>query len=169
MGRGPTKLISPRRTFKSWGSSSRLVLRNTRPTRVTRGSLRNFWFLSHSARAPRSPHVHGRRSPVQAGLAQHTTNTGNAGITAQLLVPLPLRARPGIALQKVGQQRIGVRVHRPELPAPKVLAPAAQALLPVEHRSRRIQLDQGHYSEQQRAYEQPAHHNPKQVQSTFGS
>ena len=37
-GRGPTRLISPRTTFQSCGSSSRLVLRRTRPTRVTRGS-----------------------------------------------------------------------------------------------------------------------------------
>ena len=37
-GRGPTRLISPRTTFQSWGSSSIEVLRRMRPTRVTRGS-----------------------------------------------------------------------------------------------------------------------------------
>ena len=39
-GRGPTRLISPRNTFQSCGSSSRLMRRSRRPTRVTRGSLR---------------------------------------------------------------------------------------------------------------------------------
>ena len=37
-GRGPTRLISPRRTLISCGSSSSFHLRNTRPVRVTRGS-----------------------------------------------------------------------------------------------------------------------------------
>ena len=37
-GRGPTRLISPRRTLTSWGSSSRLRLRRCRPILVTRGS-----------------------------------------------------------------------------------------------------------------------------------
>ncbi len=37
-GRGPTRLISPQSTFQSCGSSSRLVLRMKRPTRVTRSS-----------------------------------------------------------------------------------------------------------------------------------
>src|SRR5439155_4085948 len=36
--RGPTRLISPRTTSTSWGSSSRLSLRSKRPTRVIRGS-----------------------------------------------------------------------------------------------------------------------------------
>ena len=40
-GRGPIRLISSRRTFTSCGSSSRLVARSQRPTRVTRGSSRN--------------------------------------------------------------------------------------------------------------------------------
>src|SRR6476659_6571897 len=39
-GRGPTIDISPRRTFTSCGSSSRLVRRRKRPTLVTRGSER---------------------------------------------------------------------------------------------------------------------------------
>ena len=39
-GRGPTSDISPFSTFQSWGSSSRLVRRRSRPIRVTRGSLR---------------------------------------------------------------------------------------------------------------------------------
>jgi hypothetical protein len=38
IGRGPTKLISPLSTLKSWGSSSRLHFRSTRPSRVIRGS-----------------------------------------------------------------------------------------------------------------------------------
>ena len=38
-GRGPTRLISPRRTFQSWGNSSKLYRRRNRPNRVTRGSL----------------------------------------------------------------------------------------------------------------------------------
>src|SRR5262245_23385073 len=38
IGRGPIKLISPRRTFTSWGSSSMSKRRSHRPTRVTRGS-----------------------------------------------------------------------------------------------------------------------------------
>ena len=37
-GRGPTRLISPRRTFHSCGSSSRLQRRSALPTRVIRGS-----------------------------------------------------------------------------------------------------------------------------------
>ena len=37
-GRGPTRLMSPIRTFQSCGSSSRRVLLRTRPTGVTRGS-----------------------------------------------------------------------------------------------------------------------------------
>ncbi len=37
-GLGPTRLISPLRTLKSWGSSSRLVFRKNRPIRVKRGS-----------------------------------------------------------------------------------------------------------------------------------
>ena len=37
-GRGPTRLISPLSTFQTCGSSSRLVRRSKRPTRVTRGS-----------------------------------------------------------------------------------------------------------------------------------
>ena len=37
-GRGPTRLMSPFRTFQSCGSSSRLVARKTRPSGVTRGS-----------------------------------------------------------------------------------------------------------------------------------
>jgi predicted metal-dependent hydrolase len=37
-GRGPIKLISPRITFHNCGNSSRRVRRNTRPTRVIRGS-----------------------------------------------------------------------------------------------------------------------------------
>ena len=37
-GRGPTRLISPRSTFHSCGSSSRLVRRRNAPTRVIRGS-----------------------------------------------------------------------------------------------------------------------------------
>ncbi len=39
-GRGPTRLISPRRTLTSCGSSSSERRRSTRPTRVTRGSSR---------------------------------------------------------------------------------------------------------------------------------
>ena len=35
---GPTRLIRPWRTLKSWGSSSRLVRRRKHPTHVTRGS-----------------------------------------------------------------------------------------------------------------------------------
>ncbi len=35
-GRGPTKLISPRRTFQISGSSSRLLTRSHRPSRVSR-------------------------------------------------------------------------------------------------------------------------------------
>ena len=38
-GRGPTRLISPRSTFKSWGNSSMLYLRSRRPIGVMRGSL----------------------------------------------------------------------------------------------------------------------------------
>lgn len=38
-GRGPTRLISPRSTFHSWGSSSRLHLRMKLPNYVLRGSL----------------------------------------------------------------------------------------------------------------------------------
>ncbi len=38
-GRGPTRLISPRRTLKSWGNSSRLVFRRMRPIFVILGSL----------------------------------------------------------------------------------------------------------------------------------
>ena len=37
MGRGPTRLISPRSTFQSCGSSSRLVLRKNPPTRALFG------------------------------------------------------------------------------------------------------------------------------------
>ncbi len=37
-GRGPTRLMSPRKTLTSCGSSSREYLRRVRPTRVTRGS-----------------------------------------------------------------------------------------------------------------------------------
>ena len=37
-GRGPTRLISPRSTFHSCGSSSMLHLRRNAPTRVMRGS-----------------------------------------------------------------------------------------------------------------------------------
>ena len=47
-GLGPTKLISPRRTLKIWGSSSRLVLRRNFPTLVTRGSFSSFCFSSNS-------------------------------------------------------------------------------------------------------------------------
>src|SRR5271157_1054895 len=35
-GRGPMRLKSPLSTFQSWGSSSRLVLRRNRPSRVSR-------------------------------------------------------------------------------------------------------------------------------------
>ena len=35
--RGPTKLMSPLKMLRSWGSSSMAVARRTRPTRVTRG------------------------------------------------------------------------------------------------------------------------------------
>ena len=38
-GRGPTRLMSPRKMFHSWGNSSMCSFRSTRPTRVTRGSL----------------------------------------------------------------------------------------------------------------------------------
>jgi hypothetical protein len=38
IGRGPTRLISPRNTFTSCGSSSSEVRRSRRPRRVTRGS-----------------------------------------------------------------------------------------------------------------------------------
>ena len=41
-GRGPTRLISPRTTFQSCGSSSRLDRRSQRPMRVTRGSWSSF-------------------------------------------------------------------------------------------------------------------------------
>jgi len=37
-GRGPTKLMSPISTFRSCGSSSKLVRRSQPPNRVTRGS-----------------------------------------------------------------------------------------------------------------------------------
>src|SRR5450759_1850293 len=37
-GRGPTTLMSPRRTLMNWGTSSRPVLRINRPARVMRGS-----------------------------------------------------------------------------------------------------------------------------------
>ena len=37
-GRGPTRLMSPMKTFQSCGSSSRLVLRRNLPTLVMRGS-----------------------------------------------------------------------------------------------------------------------------------
>src|SRR6185503_8623168 len=39
-GLGPTRLMCPRSTLTSWGSSSRLVRRSQRPTGVTRGSSR---------------------------------------------------------------------------------------------------------------------------------
>jgi hypothetical protein len=39
---GPTRLISPLRTFQNCGSSSRLRRRMTRPTRVSRGSDSSF-------------------------------------------------------------------------------------------------------------------------------
>jgi len=51
IGRGPTRLISPRNTFNSCGNSSRLVLRKKLPMGVMRGSSRNFWSRFHSARA----------------------------------------------------------------------------------------------------------------------
>ena len=38
IGRGPTKLISPRNTFHSSGNSSRLVSRNQRPNSVSRSA-----------------------------------------------------------------------------------------------------------------------------------
>ena len=38
LGRGPTMDMSPRRTLRSWGSSSMLDLRRKRPRGVTRGS-----------------------------------------------------------------------------------------------------------------------------------
>src|SRR5436189_197469 len=47
-GRGPTRLISPARTLKSCGSSSRLELRRKRPTRVVRASS----FLAWTTWAP---------------------------------------------------------------------------------------------------------------------
>src|SRR2546430_17200974 len=37
-GLGPTTLISPFKTLKNWGNSSRLVLRRKTPSRVRRGS-----------------------------------------------------------------------------------------------------------------------------------
>ena len=37
-GRGPTKLMSPRRKLMHWGISSKCRARSTRPTGVTRGS-----------------------------------------------------------------------------------------------------------------------------------
>ena len=43
MGRGPTRLISPRRTFHSCGNSSMLVRRMKRPSSGTRGSACSFW------------------------------------------------------------------------------------------------------------------------------
>ena len=42
-GRGPTSDMSPDRTFNSCGSSSMLVVRRNRPTRVTRGSWSRAW------------------------------------------------------------------------------------------------------------------------------
>ena len=41
VGRGPTRLISPRRTFSRLGSSSSEKRRSSAPTRVMRGSLGN--------------------------------------------------------------------------------------------------------------------------------
>ena len=41
-GRGPTRLISPRRILKSCGNSSRLVARRMRPMGVMRGSNSSF-------------------------------------------------------------------------------------------------------------------------------
>src|ERR1039458_5451631 len=39
-GRGPTRLISPRTTLMSWGSSSNPVARSRAPSRMSRGSFR---------------------------------------------------------------------------------------------------------------------------------
>lgn len=41
-GTGPTRLISPRSTFQSWGNSSRLVRRSHCPTGFRRGSRCSF-------------------------------------------------------------------------------------------------------------------------------
>src|SRR5215217_7601349 len=46
--------MSPRKTFHSCGSSSRLVLRKNRPTRVTRGSTRSLWYFTYSSLRPAS-------------------------------------------------------------------------------------------------------------------
>ena len=58
-GRGPTRLMSPRRTLSSCGSSSMLERRRPRPTRVTRGS-------SASLKTARRGRRRRRRQPAAA-------------------------------------------------------------------------------------------------------
>src|SRR5215207_907308 len=53
-GRGPTRVMSPRRTLSSWGSSSRLVLRRNTPVRVTRLSLFSLELPFSTVSSPRS-------------------------------------------------------------------------------------------------------------------
>ena len=53
MGRalGPTQLMSPRAMFRSWGISSRLVARSSRPILVMRGSSSWAWMLPNLSTA----------------------------------------------------------------------------------------------------------------------
>jgi hypothetical protein len=109
-----------------------------------------------------------KRQLVKAGLAQEAAHAGDARIVAQLVLPLPLGPQVDIVLQQLGEHLLGVGTHRAKLLAAEVVAIGPQAHLLVQHRPWRIELDQGGYEEQKRAYEQPACYGPQQVQGSLG-
>ena len=93
-GRGPTRLISPRRTFRSCGSSSSETAPEHRPTRVTRGSSR---ILNIRASPPAAVLVQVRRPrPCARRRRRSSSGTSDRNGSAAVAHPhLPEEHGPG--------------------------------------------------------------------------
>src|SRR5437016_4487638 len=125
------KLISPRRTLTSWGSSSRFQRRSTRPTRVTRGSpalvmrgpgseliliVRNFRM---SNGLPRSP-TRAWRKRIGPGPLQRTASATAAskGLSTRTKMPAATASKPRLSWSYLIRARESVMQRRTSVCAP---------------------------------------------------
>ena len=109
-GRGPTRLMSPRRTFTSCGSSSMLHRRSRRPTLVTRGSCSILKTGSASLSTEMSD---GSSSSAWRGTHAGVRDARLSGsrLTAGCVRPSRTPASRGLGVPASGQDTI--RDHRP--------------------------------------------------------
>ena len=95
-------------------------------------------------------HVPHLRQLVEAELAEHPADAGDARVVAELLVALPLQPGRGKAVQVPAEQQVGTAVHRAELPGGEPPPVASDPPVAVQRRAGARTLNQRRDAQQKR-------------------